>query len=312
MYAASRPFRIRFMSATTTLPRIPCPVHCAPLLALFYGSFGVAEAVLAEEWGHEAGVVVGGMAIAASAVVGMASLADAVSAQMARAREESQRQFPPLPRPAYEARVVALRQRVEDYLGNSNTLLKLGTACVLRTVLAVLSVFLFIFLTVRVTSPDRQVETFPEMCPPTHAESCVRVALFVPQRNDGLKPLEVPNATLASVTNALLDWTNTRHGGKILRYVDNTRFRIGSLVLTHSRFITRFWGFASDFFVSLSCEGADGGVLVEAQSMLRLGRAGAGAQLSHVRSLFAHLEQHADRHPGMLCETPRVPMLGGF
>lgn len=314
---ASAARRLRFFggvgATSTPLPRVPCPVHCVPVLAVFFLGFGIAETILAAVWEHEVGVAVGACAIAVGIITAIASAIDAVLIHFAKLRAISLRTFPPEPRPAYEERALRLRQRVENRIARCNTFAKFGTACFVRTGLALLAVILFILLTVRATSKDNTRSTFPESCPRSQTESCVRVALLAPNRNAGLRPLEVVNATLASTTNALFEWIDNQPRAKVLRYSNRARLRFGgSLVHIQARFVTAFWGFAHDLHVSMSCEGASGGVIVEVQSMLRLGRAGASEQLRRIKSLFHHLEAHTPRSGDAFCETAADPRSVAF
>ena len=147
----------------------------------------------------------------------------------------------------------------------------------LGAVASALVVVSLVLVVIRAASPDDDFAAFPQSCG-TKEDGCARIASVSPHRDDGLVPMLV-DATAADVRAAVLAWGEHKEArGAVLDE---------GASLLHFRFLSRFWGFADDFVVSLTCDGA--ATLVQAQSQLRIGRSDFGVNTERLERLWKHL-----------------------
>jgi uncharacterized protein (DUF1499 family) len=150
-----------------------------------------------------------------------------------------------------------------------------------------------LLLLVRLCSSGARVHgVFPAACPAHLPDGCARIADVAPHAAGSLTPLHLAvkrrDVVAAATAWAASGAAPTR--GKLV--ADSSPH-----ALLHLRFVSRFWGFADDVLLSLSCTN-DAVVRVQAHSQLRLGRGDLGVNAARHAALWAHLaEQLPTRAP---------------
>jgi uncharacterized protein (DUF1499 family) len=147
---------------------------------------------------------------------------------------------------------------------------------------AVVGGLCLLLLLVRLCSRDAAFPVFPAACPAHLPDGCARIAESAPHRTGTLQPLQLA-VKRRDVAAAARAWAATSGGRSTL--LADTLTPHG---LLHFRFVSRFFGFADDVLLSLSCT-PDAVVRVQAHSQLRLGRGDLGVNVARHAALWAAL-----------------------